>query len=745
MAKQYISLAGPTASNTARIKQRGTEIATLLGEMGSRPSFESSAHGDDVLSMESTAMNLGHIFEGSDFSITSARNPAGLAMASFVATLGEDSSDYMKSYSTESAVPSDSAAKLAFTMDTGFESVYSTESFDNQVLGKYRDMSIQLNYNIGQQMEAMELMYRTVAVAPDKGGVQIDVPNLFIQNVLERHLNGNPTDFDYRRAMDAYIDPSILSDDGIQLIPSHTTETAKHFVEPALAGTWEEVQGSRRVTTGYLKTGREVDIIALGHLDRVDRTGNPDFTDALDRSCGISRLLMVLGGHSVEWDVKKQPYTRYVPSTEHGARRMIMDYISRSLTITKDSTDIRGNALAGAWFDVIRDNEYKVRLKVTSSGDADVEHGRMVLNPNGVSVANITDANGDLVKLDEPGVQSIIEAVESATIPGWFPDARITNSNLRHIGMLIAHRATKEILVTRTRSPFFYAFPTNEERDTSPVEDLTAVVRAYTNNEGIRHMLDFHERAMSQTGGVRGLMTQGNYEDNHLTVEGVSRHLINPYIEHYRVNVKELCQSTETKYNLENGKEVILNQLRSIAFDILQTTNIENAARLLNGPDTEYKPKFAFVTSKEIEQFMTVKGDSRTLGAGIEYEITADVNALLKGRIYLGLVRDTPANEIDLLSNGVCLQTPTMVTQVTSWRNNRNVNELLVQPRFNHYQLLPIMVRIDIEGIDELLEQLVPFRANTETHVVNAGGGDTDTGTTDPVEPGNGGGDDDNG
>lgn len=726
---KFISLNASPGAASAR-KERGSALAQLLSEQAGRHSFESSADDYGVASMESVAQELVTVMEGATVSPSTCHNPAGLAMAAFVATLGEGAARYMQDYSKESAV---AGAQQAFTMEAGFDSAYSTESFDNQVLGQYRNLSVELNYAIGKQMDAMELMYRTVAVHPDQGGVRVDIPNLFIQNVLERQLSGRPTDFDYRRVLDAYIDPTILADDGVQLIPSYNTETSRYFVESAVAGTWVVQQGQRRVTTGYLKTGKEVDILSIGHLDRVDRIGNPDFTDALDRSAGIANLLMDIDGVKFDWPIKGQPYTRFVPSVEHGARRMIMDYLSRSLTLTADSVDLTGDEITAAWFAPIKDNNLRVRLKVTASGEADVEKGIISISPKQVSVALIEDANGELVNLEDPSVAALVEKIEGATIPGWFPDTRVTNSNIRHIGMLIAHRATKEILVTRTRAPFFYAFPGNEERDSSPAEDMAAVVRTYTNNEGIAHMLGFHERAMAQTGGVRGELTKGNFEDNNLTVEGIARNLVNPYLEHYKINVKQLLQSTETQYNLTNGKEVILNQIRAIAFDILQNTNIENAARMLDGGEIKHPLKFALVTSKELEYFLTVAGDSRTLGAGLDYTIASDVNRDLKGKMFIGIVRETPGNEIDLLSNGVCLQTPTMVTEVTSWRNNRQVKELLVQPRFNHYQLLPIMVRLDIEGVEELLQQLAPFRVNVDkADDVNTGDGGTGGGGVGP-------------
>lgn len=729
---------GHSASGNIR-KERSASVSAILSENLGRTSFESSAGDFGSESFESMASQLLNVFEGGDRTIQSSRNPAGLAMASFVATLGDDASRYMTQYSTESSVP---ANAQAFTMVGGTDSAYSPESFDNQKLGQYRNLSVELNYNIGRQMDAMELMYRTVAVHPDEGGIRVDIPNLYVQNVLERNLTGRPTDFDYRRALDAYIDPSILSDDGVQLIPTHNDETARHFVDAALAPSWEVTQGQRVVNTGYLKTGKEVDLIAIGHLDRVERTGGSDFTDALDRSVGISNLLMTIGDVPLDWPVKGQPYTRFVPSVEHGARRMIMDYVSRALTLSKDSVDLHGDPIDAPWFKMIVDNNLRVRLKVSVSGEVDVEKGVAVLNPASVTVALIEDANGELVDLADNSVSALIEAIESAKIEGWYPDARVTNSNIRHIGMLIQHRATKEVLVTRTRAPFYYAFPSNEERDTSPAEDMAAVIRAYINNEGIAHMMDFHERVMTQTGGIRGTLTKGNFEDNSLTVEGIARHLVNPYITQHKLNVKELCQSTQTQYNLTNGKEVILNQLRATAFDILQRTNIENAARILDGGDIKHPLKFAIVTSKELEYFMSVTGDSRTLGAGLDYVVASDVNQNLKGKMYIGIVRDTPGNEIDLLSNGVCLQTPTMVTEVTSWRQNRQVKELLIQPRFNHYQILPIMARIDIEGVEELLQQLAPFRVEEHESDADAGTGDTGSGSVGNGDTNTGNGDD---
>lgn len=697
--QQHITLSTSVGYSAQASKME--DLKTILAE-NATASFESSDFGG----MQSVAGQLGNFFEGDRYSPESSKNAAGLAMAAYVSSLGDGANNYMKDYSSESSVL---AGEAAFSVEGGIESVYSPESFDNQVLNKWKNFSVLLNYNIGRQGNAMELMYRTVAITPDQSGFKIDIPNLFVQNVLERSINGSPTDWKYRRAVDAYIDPSILADDGIQLIPTHSVATAANFVAAGVAPTWNETQGNRTVTTGFLKVGREVDLISIGHLDKVDRVGNPDFTDALDRSIGISRLLHVVDGQSLTWDVQGQPFSRFVPSVEQGSRRMILDYVTRGLIITKDSVKLDGSALTGAWFDLIVAEELRVQLKVTSSGTAELEHGKVSLTPTSISVSQILDANGKEIDLTDVAYAPIVEAFASSKVEGWYPDARVTNSNVRHIGILIAHRPTKEVFVTRTRAPFFYAYPTNEERDTTPAENLSTIVHAYINNEGVAHMKGFFERAMQQTGGVRGLMTSGNFEDNHLTIEGITRHLVNPYIAQIPVDLKALTQSLQTTDKLANAKEAMINRIRAVAFDILQKTNIENAARIYDGGELKHKLKFVIVTSKTIESFLSVTGDSRTLGAGLDYEIVSDINQELIGKMYMGIVRETEGNEIDLFSNGICLQTPTMVTEVTSWRNNRQTKELLVQPRFNHYQLLPIMVRFDVEGVNEIMEEILPF------------------------------------
>lgn len=689
------------------------DLANAIAQYQTDTSFESSFSGMGATDQREALARAADVIRetfGSDESFEG--NQAGIDMAAYVLAMGNSGKEYMTAYTTESVAAVGQMAAL--NINPGYESVYTTESFDNQELEKYRHISLNVNYSLGKQMPSMEAMYRTVPVTPDSAGIEVDFHNLFIQNVLERDLSGNPQDFGYRRLIDAYRDSSILNDGGVKIMPAYNSETKDRFVDAGVVDAWEETVGSRTVETSYLKVNDTADLIALGHLDRAARAGAADFTDALDRSLGIDRLLHEVGSVYVNWEVLNQPGSRFVPSPEKGRRRMVLDYVLTTLQFDKDSlVDIEGVDIDDPAATLIRDRDLRVRMKVTINGEADVERGNTNINPGNVTVTAIFGPDGRPLQIagddKDVSLQPILDLINGSKIVGWTPDARLTNSNHRHLGMMLTHRSTREILVTKTRAPFFYAYPDNEERSDVVSGHLATAAAAYTHIEGLKHMIGVHDRIMSQTGGIKGDLTFGNFEDNLLMLEGIGRNLINPYVTEVAVDLTDL-QSTQTVNNIHNANEVLLNAIRQIALDIKQNTGYEVAARVLDGGESKAKWKFAIITSETIKNFMSLKGDSRLLGADIEYEVYGDTSELLEGKIYIGIVRDTDG--IDILSNGVCLQSPTMVSHVTSWRYGRKSEELLVQPRFNHYQLLPILVRLDVTGVEEVLSDVNPFAVN---------------------------------
>lgn len=702
------------------------ELLTWL-ESGS---FESRADLNQIANGLKDVLEANHDGKEAAFA-----NPNGMKMASFVsafagnlpALLRMQVSNESKSLTVTGPDGNPVAMRYAPADGSDFENEYSKESFDNQNLDDFFAVSIGLNYKIARQGPAMEMVYRTIPLTPEQGGFDIVVPNLFVENTLRHELDGSESDFGFRRVIDSAIDYTILNDNSTQIVPSYNDATKDNFVATTVLAPFEYENGRRKVLTSGLKLGKTIQIFGMGQADSVQRVGNPDYTEALDRKIGIATVFVQLGGETIGFDTKGLPFSNYVKMPEQGGRQMSLNFNISSLEIGKETTTWAGEELTGSVFQLIADGDYRVRLKTRLNGQVDVERGTIDVTATGIEVMYIVNKDKARIPLESGVGKDIVDGLKSLAAVAWWPDARLTNSNHRHLGLMLNVRTVAERLLTRQRSPFFVPYPLNENRDQSVMDWLTFAVSSYINNEGVGTLINYHERLMRLTGGLRGELTLGDFEINALAVEGIGRYLVNPYVQELDIDLLENVQSQNTADNVENGIAVFINAIRSVAFDILQRTNYENAARYMDGGEVANKFKFGLVTSPIIQRFLTLQGDSRTLGANLSFQLESDVDARLTDSLYLVMIRE--GDGVDPLNAGAMLLTPTLVSTISATRDNRPVNEAIVQPRFQHYNFCPIVVKFNVKGVRELLEQTLPFRVKLQSTDVVDGGTDGGTGS----------------
>jgi hypothetical protein len=677
--------------------------------------------------LNGAAKTLQQILEPDHVGKAAYGNPNGMKMASFVASFANNLPALLRMQTSVEAKGLADGVRYAPADGSDFESEYSKESFDNQELNDFFAVSIGLNYKIARQGPAMEMVYRTIPLTPEQGGFDIVVPNLFVENTLRHELDGSESDFGFRRVIDSSIDYTVLNDNSTQIVPTYNDTTKDNFVSTTVLAPFEYENGRRKVLTSGLKLGQTIQIFGLGQADSVQRVGQPDYTEALDRNIGIATVFVALGGETVGFDTKGLPFSRYIKMPEQGGRQMSLNFNVSSLEISPTTKAWDGDALTGATFKLIQDGKYTVRLKTRLNGQVDVERGTIDVTATSLTVMYITNEAKERIPLDSGVGQQIVTGLAGLATVAWWPDARLTNSNHRHLGLMLNVRTVAERLLTRQRSPFFVPYPLNENRDQSVMDWLTFAVSQYINNEGVGTLINYHERLMRLTGGLRGDLTVGDFEINALPIEGIGRYLVNPYVQEVEIDLLNNTQSQNTADNVENGIAVLTNALRSVGFDILQRTNYENAARYMDGGEVANKFKFGLVTSPIIERFLTITGDSRTLGANLTYQLESDVDARLTESLYMVMIRD--GDGVDPLNAGAMLLTPTLVSTISATRDNRPVNEAIVQPRFQHYNFCPIVVKFVVKGVRELLEQTIPFRVKVEPADVEDGDTDPGTGT----------------
>lgn len=665
-------------------------------------------------------------------------NLSAAQMAAFgvIAGVSKSPAAYFRQALTKEAVSTESA-RLVDIGDSSEELHPSLESFDNSTLTNFLGYSAAYNLEIARQEPAQEALYRTVVLTPEQGGIDMTVPNLFVQNNLLHPIDGSPLDFGFRRLLDANIDYKILSDESTKLVPEVVEGVNEdNFIASSVVPAYERPVGRRLYVTAPLKFGKRINLVGVSQATRMKRNGQADNTDALDRTNGIEAIYLSLGNETVKFTTQDLPGSRFVKSPESNSRVQNLQFVLRSLVISKKTKTWNGEDLTGGIFKEIIDGDYAVKLEVRLSGLVDLERGDMTVDVSKPTVRQILDETGAEVALSSDFGKKVVDAFADIKAEGYDPDSRLSNANRREQGLQLNTRAVTERYGVKLRAPFSIPSPLGEDRDREVLDSLIYAVRVSINKAAISKMIAYFEQLQEVAGGdARGMMVAGDFEENVLQVEGIGRYLVNLYTRDLKLNLQDVTQSTNSSDRIDDARSMVVNLLRSIVFDILQTTNYEAASSLLDGTN-RVKWKVLVVCDKYIENFLQIVGDSRMLGDNISFDVKSDIDVRMRGRMYITLVREGEGP--DVLNFGSFLYIPTLVSNVTVTRNNAPRREAMVQPRYQHINHLPILVRVTVTGMEAILTEGLPFRVDGESSIPPARD-NADTGAGAPVtNPGDG-------
>lgn len=590
---------------------------------------------------------------------------------------------------------------------------YSVEAFDNQSLGDFASLTVGLAYTTGRQSKGMEAIFRTVTLTPDQSGYTVEVPLLLAQNNLT-HESGAPSKWNYRRILDANIDYKLLQDNVTTLMPSKAGDNAKYFV-PGIDVELED--GKRKVTSGFIKTNQTVNLLGLGMIDQAAKSGTPDYHDALDRKIQIKSVLVTAGDNDLAWNVQRIPYNVFQNMPEQGDRQLHLNLPITSLSITKDTKQADGSALEAGALKTLVDTGATVRIRTTLTGNANVQRGEVSVSQSNITLVSIVDEHGVAQDIDDAAFDALRTELGGGLVTGCVYDARVTNSNHRYLGLQLDVRTMRERLTTSLRAPVFIPFPRGEDRNQALLDRLTYAVTTRREQDGLTALIEYHEGVMNLTGGMRGELVEGDFIENMQQMEGIGRWLINPYIAEVDVDLDD-AQSLDTATLIANAQETLRNKIRSVWFDIKQKTNLEQAARFIDGGKVTKQFRPVMLSSETVNSFMTVVGDTRALGNGVPFELHGNVDKRLSevggtdnpdvDVMYLVVGRD--GTGIDPLNAGVMLNTPSLVAKVNAARQNSQISELVVQPIYAHYITNPIIVKFNIKNVNGILERALAYK-----------------------------------
>lgn len=602
--------------------------------------------------------------------------------------------------------------------DAGFmDTSVSLEAFDERELRNHMAYSIAFNVNAARQDEFGEAFYPTVVVSPDQAGLDVSVRRAMVMNEVRHAITGKAMDFQRKNLIDAVVEPTILSSDSTVIVPVRLTSgadqvenNANYFLTVAVDD--RVTSDGVTVPTAPLLPNREIGLLGLGQREDLATQGAYDNTDSLDTRLYLEKLYIGLTGANAggaatpvtsyyTFDVSRLPRNAFVKSVEGADRESYLAFTTVDLPVTVLTEDMTGAAGAGTALNYLSDDPARatwvVRLGIQVNGTANHELGNIRVTGASVTIEGGFDtATGAALA---PAEVTALRAELTGTLAGYDVYAARSNLNRRTRGLQVTSLELTERYTIPLLAPITAPAPVSSNRDASDLTTLITAARIRNSNLGVTQLLNYSDTLQSY------VLSQ----DRTLPVpaiEGVGRHLVRPFFFFDTIDAQSVTASVKSQDRAADVSAAIVNAIRDAVYRMYRESGYQAAADALDGVAGN-KPLVIIGTDPVIARHIMVSGDTRTLGAHFESRVVTSLDRRVYGKIFVTFVRPNQEG-VDPLSFGVMAWMPELAGTIQLTRNGATIKETMVQPRVRHINLLPLLIRLDIENLSEAIADQLP-------------------------------------
>lgn len=601
-------------------------------------------------------------------------------------------------------------------LDYGFGAadVMSMEAFNNADLTQVQAFTALWNLGASVQGPCEEMMYRTQALTPDQITVEMRAPLLRLYKGTPRN-NAGTTEFNFRNALEAYRDPSVLANDSTKVVPivDANGKNENLFIDKTLMAPVSKVIEGASVLTAPLRMGASFDLLGLCTNTGLTIDGVTNETDQLDSQIKLEALYVhVIKGTDkslIRWDTSANTRALFIKSQQGTNVEFRLTFDTQDLGFEKTMTDVAGAAPA-ALADLFAAG-YSLRMQVDVSGKTFLHQGTTRLVAAGEpEVVAVYNAAGVQVALDDATVAPLLAAL-SFKLEAYDLLARRSNQNKRTRGNLLDRQWVSDYAAMPLSEPLSVVCPLNDEAgDQQALSDLIALTRARTSinaNARAHSYIDaglawakVNKDVIAQNGGV----APARISDS---LEGISRHLVNPYFKELELDMMKVVQSLHSGAQLGDVNAAMLNFIRVAGNEMVIDSNYMSVLQHFgNGAE---KPCLQIATDLNIPQYLMINGDPRSLGPNLDFDIQATQNNQMRDTIILTLGRKQ-RNGPDFMSFGTHFWMPEVVSVGQVAYQGGNVKQLMVQARNLHVHQTPIAIRIRVKNLNKAVATLMPFK-----------------------------------
>ena len=585
----------------------------------------------------------------------------------------------------------------------------SQEAFENKDLSVVQAFSAVWNIGATRQDSASELLYPTHVLTPDHTALDVKVPRTLLFKGQPRNFNGDPADFGFQNALEAYRNHKLLENQTTEIIPFvlEGGENAKFFVDPALvAPRVVPMEGSRaEFTTAPLKIGTKFDLLSMSHNPAI-LDGATNETDMLHSRIMLRNVYVkVANSETGKVDVlkfKTENFTRaiFTKTVEGDFMEMQLTFGTEDFGLTADTKNILNAApesLAGLLA------QFAGRLSVDISGKANLQTGLTHLFTGGIEVCALSKDGQPHSTTTGAGAAELAKL--TFEVIGYDLLAFRTNSNLRTRGLLVDRNWKVDRFAIPLGAPLSVIVPVSDDGEAQAMNDLINITNIRNSNIALTRALNYGE-SLKEFCEANGDVVSGNRQS--LSIEGIARWLMTPVYKEVELDILKEIQSLTSTGRVGDVNAVLVNAIRTMAYDAVVESNYLPVLRQFTQGSDE-KPNLLIVTDLNLPQYLMITGDPRTVSIGMDFDVQSTPDSRMKDTIIMTFGRKNRSGP-DYMSFGTHVWIPELVSVGQIHYQGSNVKQLMVQPRNSHIHQLPIFMKIVVKNLREAIAKIAEFK-----------------------------------
>lgn len=594
------------------------------------------------------------------------------------------------------------------------------EAWDGENFDITLTYNIVLNYTASEQNEFTKAFFPIIPIKALDGFFRVTTNSIYVMNNEPTHdLNGNSATEKFKRksVIKSALDPETWSTNRDLLVPVYREESKDKFIQSLRKETGET---GVTITTAPLLTGMDIDLIGISHDDQLAARGNPDYTDAIDRTVKLKYYYVEIksadGSKTSIFKVKATNNTlgNFLQPTQYDEEKsMLMAYKDDNFILNLgESVDAYGKP-AEIFNNLPADiTNYRVRVAINLQGNLNAQTGTVRIdNVGDASVAKVYTGMGDAVPSDETATYNLVKTViGSIKVIGYDLEAYRTNSNLRVSGkMLVSDNSVRVWGVPFHTAVSLYGPVSNvfgDENDINRLAGCLGIGNLYMQHDAVYQLLN-HCDSLDEA-------TKHSIGEIKPYTGSIAEQFVDPYYVSKNIHLPTLVDGVTSSDRLSDIRHALMNNIIQDTMDMGVYSLYFNAFDAFF-PGQRSNMHVILGTDPIIAAYLRGNngGEDLKLDNDKTIDIVASYDPRMVGKIIVTFtVYDTLKSSEHAphpLAFGWCPWAPATVIDINRTINGATGKALWNILRFANIPSLPIVTMYTVTGINEVLGKLTIY------------------------------------